>query len=366
MYTTRMRTHPALQSGAFSLEKEIKDIVESGQYYYTAEIATELYNISNAVDHIKLDSNFLTTSPDWGNKLDHDEARGAGAILTKIAGFLNEYKTVMGNRSIEMAQENNIRQNHHWAMENLLGLQQELGPYTASAADRVKQFGDQVGVTDRFTGYRHNLTRGSREPFRMSTSWMDQSAPQGYMDSLRPRTAGYFPPRQITSMVPPRVKSAALGSRVHFAQGTAAPKITTRGYRTIDTLYPFNTSSNLDQQTPYSQKLQELKTQNAYNASSTGLQRPKMASAHSMQALSVQEQAGINTTFPGKTEYMTKYDCPPMNIKTSAFNINPSPDFTLHERSLGRATYDPSNTEYQVRYDWPDSEKIVKRPWLRK
>ncbi|XP_033741158.1 uncharacterized protein LOC117327984 [Pecten maximus] len=366
MYTTRMRTHPALQTGSYSLDKEIKDIIESGQYYYTSEIATELNNINNALNHILLDSNFLTTSPDWGSKLDHDEAHGAGSILTKIAGFLNEYKSVMTNRSIETAQETSIRQNHHWAMENLLGLQQELGPYTMNAADRVKQFGDQVGVTDRYTGYRNNLTRGSRQPFCMSTSWMDQSAPQGYMDTHRPRTAGYFTPRQITSMVPPRVKSAALGSRVHFAQGTAPPKITTRGYRTIDTLYPFSPNVNPDQQFSYSQKLQELKTQNAYNASSTGLQRPKMTSPHSMQALSVQEQAGINTTFPGRTEYMTKYGRPPMDIPTSAFNINPTPDFTLHERPLGRATYDPSNTEYQVRYDWPDSEKIVMRPWLRK
>ncbi|XP_060077353.1 uncharacterized protein LOC132556914 [Ylistrum balloti] len=366
MYTTRMRTHPALQTGSSSLDKEIREIIESGQYYYTAEIATELNNISNALDHILLDSNFLTTSPDWGSKLNDEEARGAGAILIKIAGFLNEYKSVMANRAIEMAQEVNIRQNHHWAMENLLNLQQELGPYTECAADRVRQFGDQVGVTDRYTGYRNNLTRGSRQPFRMSTSWMDQSAPQGYIDTQRPSTAGYFTPRQITSMIPPRVKSAALGSRVHFAQGSGPQKITTRGYRTIDTLYPFSSSVGQENPPSYSQKLLELKSQNTYNANSSGLQRPKMTSPHSMQTLSVQEQAGINTTFPGRTEYMTKYGRPPMDIPTSAFNINPSPDFTLHQRPLGRATYDPSNTEYQVRYDWPDSEKIVRMPWLRK
>ncbi|OWF51674.1 uncharacterized protein LOC110448810 isoform X2 [Mizuhopecten yessoensis] len=365
MYTTRMRTHPALQSGSFMLDREIREIIESGQYYYTAEIATELNNISNALEHILLDSNFLTTSPDWGRNLDHEEASGAGAILTKLAGFLNQYKSVMANRAIETAQETNIRQNHHWAMEHLIALQQELGPYTVSAADRVKQFGDQVGVTDRYTGYRNNLTRGSRQPCHMSTSWMDQSAPQGYLDTQRPST-GYFTPRQITSMVPPRVKSAALRTRVQFAQDNGPPKLTTRGYRTIDTLYPFSNNAYQDQSSSYSQKLLELKAQNAYNANSSGLQRSKMTSPHSMQTLSVQEQAGINTTFPGRTEYMTKYGRPPMDIPTSPFNINPTPDFTLHQRPLGQTTYDPSNTEYQVRYDWPDSEKIVRMPWLRK
>lgn len=76
MLSSRMRTHPALQAGSMNLDREIREIIESGEYYYTPEIATELNNIGNALDHIMLDSNFLTTSPEWGSRFDTNEAHG--------------------------------------------------------------------------------------------------------------------------------------------------------------------------------------------------------------------------------------------------------------------------------------------------
>lgn len=56
-----------------------------------------------------------------------------------------------------------------------------MGPFTCGAADRIRQFGDHIGVTDRYTGYRNNLTRGTREPFKMGTSWMDKNTQGGYL-----------------------------------------------------------------------------------------------------------------------------------------------------------------------------------------
>ena len=57
----------------------------------------------------------------------------------------------------------------------------ELAPFTHGAADRIKHFGDHIGVTDRYTGYRNNLTRGTRDPFKLETSWMDKSTRGGQL-----------------------------------------------------------------------------------------------------------------------------------------------------------------------------------------
>ena len=137
------------------------------------------------------------------------------------------------------------------------------------------------------------------------------------------------------------------------------------GYQTIDTVYP-RPRSVYGERDSNIRKLDEVRTQNYFNRGNSAPQTSAKMSTGGLRGLSIQEQAGINTTFPGRTEYMHKFEVPEMDIKTSAFNINPTPDFLLHKRPLGQTTWDPSNTEYQVRYEWPDSRKIVKTPWLRK
>ena len=113
--------------------------------------------------------------------------------------------------------------------------------------------------------------------------------------------------------------------------------------------------------------MSDMKTANAINATLNSQRTGDITTQpRGPRNLSVQEQAGINTTFPGKPEYMTRYKAPPHDIKTSHFIINPTPDFMLHGRPLGLTTYTPSFTEYQTRYEWPDGNKIVKLPWRRK
>lgn len=48
-----------------------------------------------------------------------------------------------------------------------------MNPYVSSSVDHIKQFCDHVGVTERYTGYRHNLNRGNRDPVRLGYSWLD-------------------------------------------------------------------------------------------------------------------------------------------------------------------------------------------------
>lgn len=139
------------------------------------------------------------------------------------------------------------------------------------------------------------------------------------------------------------------------------------GYQTIDSLYPRSNTFYVDPSATHNSGLQALKSMNAYNASTKDDSNiGRMSATKGPVALSVQEQAGINTTFPGRTEYMHKYQTPPMDIPTSDFNINPKPNFLLHGRPLGETTYERHSTEYQTRYEFPDSNKIVRMPWLRK
>lgn len=69
---------------------------------------------------------------------------------------------------------------------------QEMNPFTHGAADRIRQFGDHIGVTDRYTGYRNNLTRGTREPFKLGTSWMDKGTQGGYLMSSFDRSNSMY------------------------------------------------------------------------------------------------------------------------------------------------------------------------------
>lgn len=138
------------------------------------------------------------------------------------------------------------------------------------------------------------------------------------------------------------------------------------GYQTIDSQFPRSRTMYSEDFTSRSKGLSDLKAANAMNATLSSSLADITTKPRGPINLSIQEQAGINTTFPGKTEYMTRYKLPPYDIKTSHFTINPTPDFKLHGRPLGLTTYTPSFTEYQVRYEWPDGNKIVKLPWRRK
>jgi len=305
--------------------------------------------------------------------------------LDQTAARLFDYKSQLGAVSMGTKQENDVRELHQWAITTLKQIQEDMAPYTYGATDRIKQFGDHVGVTDRYTGYRHNLTRSSREPFKMETSWMDKGRTQGYMNPVsrshttlgigggeglkRPVLEGH----RWGSVAPDDFGS--LGKQVRFSNDRPGMAIN-RGYRTLDSLYPRSTTSlapgtrsggppNFSE---HVRNVNLLNDMNATLASRPGERNQDMmkSSQRGPRAMSVQEQAGINTTFPGRTEYMQRYASPCSEPTSSDFLINPRPNLQIHGRPLGKARYDPTFTEYQTRYEWPDGEKIVKLPWMRK
>ena len=48
---------------------------------------------------------------------------------------------------------------------------QSLDPYASNASQRINQFSDHIGVTDRFTNYRNNRMK-IPEPVRTNTQQM--------------------------------------------------------------------------------------------------------------------------------------------------------------------------------------------------
>lgn len=80
----------------------------------------------------------------------------------------------------------------------------------------------------------------------------------------------------------------------------------------------------------------------------------------------VQEQVGINIIFFGCIEYMYKYQILFMDIFISDFNINFKLNFFLYGCLLGEIIYERYSIEYQICYEFLDSNKIVCMFWLWK
>jgi len=85
-----------------------------------------------------------------------------------------------------------------------------------------------------------------------------------------------------------------------------------------------------------------------------------------IKPLSIEEQCGINLTYPGTTEYTDRYVAPPRDKPTSDYIINPVADYRIDGRPMARQRFMCTETEYEVRYEWPDGERLMKFPWLRK
>ncbi|RUS86094.1 hypothetical protein EGW08_006114 [Elysia chlorotica] len=352
----------ALIHATKSARGEIQDFLMSGNYYITEEIARELSVINNALEHLSLDGTFLSTSADWQQKPGNfspnqitGHMSGAMCTINQVGNKLAELKGRLGTRVVQEKQENELRELHQWAVSSLKNAQKELEPYTFDAADRIKQFGDTIGVTDRYTGYRQNLNRGSRDPFKMQTSWMDPSGQLGLMNNLTRL-------RSVSKLSKCMLRKLDIEHETHVLHSS--------GYRTIDSLYPKSSTSLDGGAPPGSAVMGEVKSLNARNACAQYQRMEQQASQSAAprqpyKELSVQEQAGINTSFPGKTEYMQRFKAPDTDLPTPDFKINPSPNFAIYGRPMQRACYIPSFTEYQTRYEWPDAEKIVKLPWLR-
>lgn len=71
-----------------TVKGQINDMANSGHYYVTPEINRELRHINNGIDHIRLDNQFLNTSPEWGQKWNPArtsiEMQGKSIVLLQV------------------------------------------------------------------------------------------------------------------------------------------------------------------------------------------------------------------------------------------------------------------------------------------
>lgn len=301
------------------LRSDLNDVKSSGQYYVTHDLGREMDRIGNGVNHMKLDSDFINSSREWGQRFDvealnREKAESAGKI-SEGSAFMGQYKSNFNVPKVRTLQENQVREMHEWAGQNLKGVKNELHPYAKSAQGRINQFCDYIGVTDRYTGYRHNLTRGSRDPTKLGMAWLNPATNNPYERSLHSgeRSSGQV---YLPASLPKRRMDK------HNAR------------LSVDNLNP-NQSNVLRSRT-------------------------------APVAKSIQERCGINTTFPGITEYMKRYNQRATFDDNTDFRINPTPDFSIYGRPTAKIEWSPNPTEYQTRYEWPQCSKIVKKPWLRK
>jgi len=276
------------------------------------EVKPEWSNMNSGVDHLRLDDHFLRNSQSWRahfpeKDIQHHQT-GSVDALHKSGKFLNEYGNTMNSQAMSNLRDNEVRENHQWAINNLRGLRGELQPYTATSHDRVQQFCDWVGVTDRYTGYRNNLSR-PKKSVTYEPAW-----------------------RRNDQRVPPQVT---------FASETTPPRQVQR----------FNISASNDK---------PLRS----------LARPATAAAvlsPSQNRASIQEQYGVISKFPGVSETKERLPRPATALATTYdYKINPKPDYSV-VGGLERNQEIPSKgTEYGSRYMWPDGKQNGPLPWHRK
>lgn len=285
-----------------SVAHDISDMTSSGNYYVTPDVCREMHQIRSGIDHIKLDHDFLRSSRDWGNKYDPGaeaaNKQGAIAAMDRAARTMKTVKGSTEARRVAGLRDNQVRETNFAAVGQLKGVDKDMAPFAGQSTERIKQFCDHIGVTDRYTGFRNNLNRGSRDPKSLGYSWMDSAKQNPYNNTLN------------------------VGWRTGGRSQDSAPRLT-------------QSAPVKDVKMPLTSK-------------------------------SIQERCGINMRFPGRTEYMHRYDKPPTDQPTPGYIVNPLPDFMLHERPLGQPKLFASATEYQTRYLFPDGSTLVRLPWLRK
>lgn len=80
------RAANALRSSVNTVKADIADILNSGTYYCTEEIARELSAINNGLEHLKLD-NTLLESKEWQSSFSPESTGGAFAGWQLLVTF---------------------------------------------------------------------------------------------------------------------------------------------------------------------------------------------------------------------------------------------------------------------------------------
>ncbi|CAF0880755.1 unnamed protein product [Adineta ricciae] len=339
-HTFVSQRNDVLEKDIRNLQLNFNEILTSGQHYSTQDITNNIKLITNALDNIKLDHEFQRGSKNWAKQFDANEMKmnelNVKQVIAQGHDLSHDLQTCLHATSIQNKEENQMRELHSWACDALTDYLQVLQPFASSSYGRLDNIAHHLGVTDRYMGYRHNLTRGSGQPLNVHTIWADRKLP-----------------RAVTAV---QQQSTPDWKNWVHAYRHYGPSATTAGSASSTRQFSTNNPNLLGY-------LRRAQTADMKRPSTTPNFASRPTVYESYQDGEVRK-AGINLTFPGKTEFMDRYK-KPEPLSCSPFTINPQPDFTLPGRPLVRVIPDTFNTEYTRSYVFPDSSKLERFPWLR-
>ncbi|CAF0956261.1 unnamed protein product [Adineta steineri] len=329
----------ALERDIKNLQLNFNEILTSGNHYATKEITNHVKLINNALDNIKLDHEFQRGSKTWAKQFDSNEMKSNEMNIKQIIAqghdLTRDLHTCLHANSIQNKEENQMRELHSWTCDVLNDYHQNLQPYASGSYGRLDNIAHHLGVTDRYIGYRHNLTRGGNQPVNIHTIWADRKLPRATTAAQNQSTPDWK-------------------NWVHAYQHYG-PSPTTTSNRQMT-----NNNNNNPNLLGYLRRTQTADMKRPSTTPSFA-SRPQVYESYHDGEL---RKAGMVTKFPGKTEFMDRYK-KPQHVPYTDFTINPQPDFTLPGRPLARVIPDSFNSEYTRSYLFPDSAKLERFPWLR-
>lgn len=99
-------------------------------------------------------------------------------IVAKGQNLTRELNTCLHTTTVQNKEENQLRELHSWACDSLMNYLQNLQPFASGSYARLDNIAHHLGVTDRYIGYRHNLSRSGNQPLNVHTVWADRKLPR--------------------------------------------------------------------------------------------------------------------------------------------------------------------------------------------
>lgn len=355
------------------LQGSVRQLYSDAHLVHTKETDGLLRDIGDEVAHLRLDNTLLkSASEEWNHRYAEREIVTQKQALLKATEHLTDpgdqlvarYNTNMdkgrincntvdcactelrksglADRDIGVGwTDTNIRSAENWAVKELKGLHDELKPLSNAAQVRTRQYLDQLGITDRYRGYRFNLGY-SGKPHRSLS--LDASL----KTSQRPVMA----PRWNMRIEEERAKAV----------------------ETTDYIAPE------DVECERIEKLARLCQLKPYTIDPVS-------------------EAGLVRNFPGKSEYQEAYVNPPLNdiptsylkppathrsmseqpvgirgrgfeveldterVRSKGYNVNPTPTYLGYWTKNPDKPYEDRISETKDRYKWPKCSEIRTCPW---
>ncbi|CAF2034134.1 unnamed protein product [Rotaria magnacalcarata] len=310
-----------------NLQSNFTQILTSDCHYTTSEIINHIKLINNALDNIKLDYEFQRASKSLAKQFNSDEMKfnetNLKELVTKGSELAQQLNIKLHSVALKKKEHNQIREIHNWACDSLLEYLQSLSPHASGSYSRLDNIAHHLGVTDRYVGYRNNLTRYVKQPIDIHKIWTDRKLPE----TTTPDWKDWAYSFQHNGSSPNLHQQSSIDKQ-QFSEPIGTPLPADTG--------PFNTRK-------------PIKSRSFIYASDYNTHLIK---------------AGINLNYPGGTETAHRF------AKLKELSRSPSlavaqADYTSLGRPLSYLISEPAPTEYSKSYTFPDSSKIERYPYLR-